>query len=82
MGMSSLNSLEDATSKGGLVMLFTLCWMGESPSLSVMLFTLLLWVWVTLFTLLLGGWVSLGGCADANHSFTVGVGDVIHSFTR
>ena len=33
VGMRSLNSLEDATKMGGLVMLFTLCWMGESPSL-------------------------------------------------
>ena len=70
---------------GGLVKLFTLRWVSHAYPALVMLFTLftlLLWVWVTLFTLLLGGCVSLGGCADASNYFTVGVGEVIHSFTK
>ena len=57
LGMRSLNSLEDPTKKGGLVMLFTLEGRVSHPPSVVML-----------FTLLLGGRVSLAGCGDAIHS--------------
>ena len=54
------------------VKLFTLCWIGESPSPAVpMLFTLSLCVWVKLFTLLLGNWVSLAVYGHAIHSFSL-----------